>query len=263
MPDLNNILAISGVVVKELYRRKDFYVLFILTAIITLAFASMNFFGEDSIIRYVKEICLSLILLSSVVIGIVTAARQIPQERESRTIFPLLAKPVTRNEVVLGKFLGTWLACGITLLFFYIFFAIVSASKEHSLPIANYFQLITMQWAMLGIVISMATLGSVIFAAPSSNSTIVFVAVTFILVLGRHLNKFAMNMSEPGQSLVYFLYTAIPHLEFYDVRDLVVHNWPHIGWGPWFLALIYAGVYMAIFLFATCLAFRRKPLEAQ
>src|SRR5882724_4756332 len=35
-----NIQAIAGVVIKELYRRKDFYVLFILAALITLALGS-------------------------------------------------------------------------------------------------------------------------------------------------------------------------------------------------------------------------------
>ena len=41
------------------------------------------------------------------------AARQIPAERENRTIFPLLAKPVTRGQVIAWKFLGCWLAAGI------------------------------------------------------------------------------------------------------------------------------------------------------
>ena len=42
----------------------------------------------------------------SLVIAIGTAARQIPAERENRTIFPLLAKPVSRWQVILGKFFG-------------------------------------------------------------------------------------------------------------------------------------------------------------
>ena len=50
-----------------------------------------------------------------------TTARQIPAERENRTIFPLLAKPVTRAQVVAGKFLGCWLACGMALVVFYLF----------------------------------------------------------------------------------------------------------------------------------------------
>ena len=126
---MNNVLAISGIVIKELYRRKDFYVLFVLTALITLVLGSVSFFNDAKIVRYLKEVCLLLIWISSLVIAIGTAARQIPAERENRTIFPLLAKPVTRGQFIMGKFLGCWLACGVALLVFYVFFGVVSESR--------------------------------------------------------------------------------------------------------------------------------------
>lgn len=128
---MNTVMAIGGIVVKELYRRKDFYVLFVLTALITLLLGTVNFFNEPKIVRYIKEICLLLIWVSSLVIAIGTAARQIPAERENRTIFPLLAKPVTRGQVIMGKFVGCWLACGVALLVFYLFFGVVSESRGH------------------------------------------------------------------------------------------------------------------------------------
>ena len=53
---MNTVIALAGVVIKELYRRKDFYVLFILTAVITLVLGSVNFFGEDNIARGHAEI---------------------------------------------------------------------------------------------------------------------------------------------------------------------------------------------------------------
>ena len=116
---MNTIWALTGVVIKELYRRKDFYVLFVLTAVITAVAGSVQFFHDPNIVRYVKDICMLLIWISALLITITMAARQIPAERESRTIFPLLAKPVTRGQVILGKFLGCWLASGIALVVFY------------------------------------------------------------------------------------------------------------------------------------------------
>jgi ABC-type transport system involved in multi-copper enzyme maturation permease subunit len=159
---VNTIFALAGIVIKELYRRKDFYVLFVITAVITLMMASVNIFQQGNIVRYLKDICLLLIWVSSLAIAIGTAARQIPAERESRTIFPLLAKPVSRWQVVAGKFLGCWLACGIALLVFYFFFAVVSGAKEGSWPILQYFQAFWLQWAMLAVVVAMVLLGSVI-----------------------------------------------------------------------------------------------------
>ncbi|MDW8308485.1 MAG: ABC transporter permease, partial [Verrucomicrobiales bacterium] len=126
---MNRVLAIAGVVIRELYRRKDFYVLFVLTALITLLLGAVNFFNDPKIVRYLKEVCLLLIWISAVVIAVTTTARQIPSEKENRTIFPLLAKPVTRWEVILGKFAGCWLAAGIALLVFYLFFAVISESR--------------------------------------------------------------------------------------------------------------------------------------
>lgn len=256
-----NTRAIGSLVIKELFRRKDFYALFILTALMTLILGSVNFFNESYVARYLKEICLFLIWVSSLVIAITTTARQIPAERESRTIFPLLAKPVTRTHVVLGKFLGCWQACGIALLVFYLFFAIVSGSREHSWPLTAYFQALVLHWFMLGVVIAMTLAGSVVFTAPSSNNTIMFVVTFGILLVARHLNKLALQMQDPLHTIVYSLYFAIPHLELFDVRDLIIHNLGTIPWAVWIGAATYALVYTAFFLAAACLVFRRKAVN--
>ena len=257
----NNILAIAGVVLKEMYRRKDFYVLFVLTALITLVMGSVTFFNQDNIVRYLKELCLFLIWASSLIIAITTTARQIPAEREQRTLFPLLAKPVTRTQLVLGKFFGCWFAAGLSLLLFYVFFGLVAGAKEHAFPVANYFQAMTLHWFMLGVVCAMTMLGSIVFAAPSSNNTITLIVTVGILLMGRHLNKVALKLEEPGQTLLYAVYFALPHLELFDVRDLIIHNWDVIGWGVFASALAYAVVYAAIFLALACLLFRRKAIN--
>ena len=70
---------------------------------------------------------------------------------------------------------------------------------------------------MLAIVIALVLLGSVVFAAPSSNSTISFVVVAGILLLGGHLNQIALQRPEPLRTDGYTHLFLIPHLEWYDV----------------------------------------------
>jgi Cu-processing system permease protein len=258
---MNKALPIAGVVIKELYRRKDFYVLFILTALITLLLGGVSLFNEENSVRYVKEICLLLIWVSSLVIAITTAARQIPAERESRTIFPLLAKPVSRAQVVVGKFLGCWLACGLCLLVFYSFFGLVSAAREHHLPWLNYLQALWLHWMMLGIVVALALFGSLIFAAPSSNGTICFVVVFTILTVGHHLHRVAVGLAEPARTLLSIVYFILPHLEYFDVRDRITHDWELLPWWVLTVTTLYAAVYTVLFLYATWLVFRKKPLN--
>jgi Cu-processing system permease protein len=258
---MRNIFAVAGVVIKELYRRKDFYVLFIVTILICLVMASVNIYNDAHVVRYLKEISLVLIWLCSLVIAVTTTARQIPAERENRTLLPLLAKPLTRVQLIVGKFLGCWLACGLTLLCFYLFFGVLAASREHEWPLLNYFQAAVMHWFMLGIIVALTMLGSLVFAAPSSNSTICFVIIGGILFVGRHLDQQALRLHEPVRTLVYALYYGLPHLEFYDLRDLVIHNWPLIEWTYIGLALLYAIFYMAVFLIGACLVFWRKAVN--
>jgi len=258
---MNTVWSLAKVVVLEMVRRKDFYVLFILTVLLTLTAASVNLFNDRSIVRYLKEICLLLIWLSALVIAITCTARQIPAEREHRTLFPLLAKPVTRGQFVLGKFLGCWLAVGLALAGFYLFFGLVSATREQHWPVLNYLQAAWLHWLMLGIVIAFTLLGSILFATPSSNGTICFACAAGILLLGRHLNKVALSLAEPLQSLLYTAYFVLPHLEIFDVRELIIHDAGLIRWDMFALATLYAAAYTAFFLFAAWLAFRRRPLN--
>jgi ABC-type transport system involved in multi-copper enzyme maturation permease subunit len=259
---MRTIFALAGVVIKELYRRKDFYVLFILTIVICVIMASVNIFNDNQIVRYLKELCLLLIWISSLVIAITTTARQIPAEREQRTLLPLLAKPLTRTQLIVGKFLGCWLACGLVLICFYVFFGALTASREHTWPLLNYFQAAFLHWMVLGVVIAMTLLGSLVFAAPSSNSTICFVITMAILCVGRYLDQVALSLQEPGRSLIYSIYFAMPHLEIpFGMRNLIVHDWPLIGWQFVGLDALYLLGYAAIFLVAACLVFRRKAVN--
>jgi Cu-processing system permease protein len=258
---MNKIFAISGVVIREIYRRKDFYVLFILTALITGAMWIMNFFHDVQVIRFIKEVCLALIWIFALVISVTTAARQIPAERESRTIFPLLAKPIARWQVMLGKFVGCWLAAGAALLVFYVFFAVVSASREHTFSIGAYSQAFWLHWQLLGIVIAMTLLGSVTFTAPSSNMTIVFIVTIGILAMGGFLHMVAERMTEPSASIVTAIYFMIPHMELFNVSDLIIHDSPMPAGIEVFMLTLYGFAYTAFFLLAACMAFRRKALN--
>jgi Cu-processing system permease protein len=256
---MKSIWALALLVIQELYRRKDFYVLFVLTALLTLMMGAVNIFNEAHIVRYLKELCLLLIWVAALVIATTTAARQLPSERENRTIFPLLAKPVTRWQVIAGKFLGCWLAVGISLLVFYGFFAAVSMAREGIGGLPNYALAMVQHWAMLAVVISLALLGSVVLSTPAANVTLCLVIAGGILLLGRHLGKVARTLEEPAATLLYIVYFLIPHLEFFDLRALVIHNWG-IALGPCFLAWGYAGAYTTFFLVLAWLVFRKQSL---
>jgi ABC-type transport system involved in multi-copper enzyme maturation permease subunit len=258
---MNNVIALAGVVIKELYRRKDFYVLFVMTALIALVLGSMRFFDNAEIVRFLKEICLMLIWLSMLVIAITTAARQIPAERESRTILPLLAKPVSRWELIVGKFAGCWLACLVALAVFYFFFGVLTASHAHAWPGLIFFQAFLLHGVFLAVVVALGLLGSVVFTAQSSNTTISAIVVLGVLFVGGPLNRVANGLRGFGGEVVSALYFAIPHLEwYYNVQDFVIHDWQAIPWIYVAGAVFYGALYTTLLLGLTWLVFRRKTL---
>jgi hypothetical protein len=61
---------------------------------------------------------------------------------------------------------------------------------------------------------------------------------------------------------VYCIDYAIPHLEIpFEMRNLIVHDWPLIGWNFVALDALYLLAYAAAFLIAACLVFRRKAVN--
>jgi hypothetical protein len=80
------------------------------------------------------------------------------------------------------------------------------------------------------------------------------------LFAGAHLNGIALQMHGFRGGVVYAIYYAIPHLEWYDVREFIIHNKGLIDWLPVGGATIYAGLYTGALLGCAWLIFRRKTM---
>ncbi len=114
----------------------------------------------------------------------------------------------------------------MALIAFYFFFGLVAASREHTLPFLAYFQAMWLHWMCLAIVIALVLLGSVIFTAPSSNATICLHRGAGHYVCGRPpQQRGGADARLPAAAWCTPIYYAIPHLEWYDVRELIIHNW--------------------------------------
>ena len=113
----------------EMIRRKDVYVLLILLAAFLVTLMALNLFGVGQAVSYLKEIGLLLAWVCSWILAVSISARQLPQEERQGTIFSLLAKPVSRVEVLLGKWLGAWVVTGAATLGFYVLLALMVALR--------------------------------------------------------------------------------------------------------------------------------------
>lgn len=258
---MHTLWPLASVVLRELWRRKDFYVLFVLTALLCLLMGGAGFVQGGKLVRSVREVCLLLVWICSLLIAITAAARQLPQERESRTLFPLLAKPVTRGQVLLGKFLGCWLAAGAALAVFYLFFGILVAAREHQLNLVNFGSAFLLHWLMLAIVVAMTLLGSLLTSAVAANATACFLLTSGILLFGRSAGKALFALGGPLASLASIAWFAVPRFDLFDAREWVTHDLPPLPPGQILLSAVYAAAMSALFLLLARAVFQRRELH--
>lgn len=92
-------------------RRNEIYVIAILLGLYAVGALVMRLIGIGSAqsARFITDLGLQLGSMLSSLLVILMGARQLAMELELRTIHPVLAKPVTRTQVLLGKSLPTWL----------------------------------------------------------------------------------------------------------------------------------------------------------
>lgn len=121
------IFAIARVTFQEIILDKVLYNLllfaFLLIGVSYLA-AQLTFIGQD---RVILDFGLTAISFSCGIIGVFQGASMLAKEFERRTIFVALARPISRSQFILGKFIGllgvlvvNWFLLSVTELLLYI-----------------------------------------------------------------------------------------------------------------------------------------------
>ncbi len=150
------ISLIGYTVFLELIRKKELYVLAILGSIYFLLVTVLSIVGIDrpSTATFLLNLGLTLSWVGSHLLVIIIAARQVPDDLENRTIFPLLAKPVTRTDYLLGKWVATTLS-GILIYTVFTVATLLIIPKMEFFSQPLFVQLFLLQ------VLSLATISSV------------------------------------------------------------------------------------------------------
>ena len=125
------IAAIAANTLTELTRQKVFYVvlLFALLLIGTSGFMARLSFQEE--FQVLKDVSLGAMSIFISLLAIVGTARLLPQDMEDRTVYTILAKPVSRFEYLLGKLAGVLLLLAICIvLMSALFLAVLYARQQ-------------------------------------------------------------------------------------------------------------------------------------
>lgn len=126
------IAAITANTLTELTRLKVFYVLLFFALLLigsSIFMARLTFQQEFQVL---KDIALGAMSIFTSLLAVLATARLIPQDREDRTIYTILAKPVPRSEYLLGKLLGVILLLALSVTIMGAVFLVVLNLREHA-----------------------------------------------------------------------------------------------------------------------------------
>ena len=256
---LRQVLALVRLSFAELWRRNDIFAMLVLALALVLPLSMASPFGERGASRYVWEVALLLVWAYSLFISIGTGARLFPPEFESRTIYTLLSKPISRGALLAGKFAGAVAAAWSAVLFFYAVFAVAALANGDFRFGADLAQAVALHLAFSALAVAMSLLGSLL-ATPSAGNALSAIALVAMFFFGRRLPEYAAAVQPPLSWLVRAAYAIAPHAEFFDMRQRVVHGWGGVEWTVFMAVLGYAVFYIAALLALAAMALRRKRL---
>jgi ABC-type transport system involved in multi-copper enzyme maturation permease subunit len=194
------------------------------------------------------------------VLAINAAARELPQEEARGTVYLLLAKPVSRLELVAGKWLGAWSGVATAMAFFYAAVALIAAGRGARFDAGVMFQAWFLHSVALAMLTGLAVLLSTRLNRDAATAiSAVLSAAAFLLV--PRVPELATHSEPWAQSTLVALYFALPHFELFDLRQHVIHGHQGLGIRDLLAVAAYGLTYAAALTLAAWLSYRNKRFD--
>ena len=254
---LNRVLAVASNTFRETVRERVLYNLVFFAILMTLSGLLLGQLSIRQDEKIIKDVGLAAMDLFGTLIAIFVGVGLVSKEIDKRSLFPLLAKPVTRDEFLLGKFAG--------LVFTLIVNVAVMAAGLYLTLLATHrrpdFALLE---AVYGILLGLAlTVGLALLFSVFTSAALATVCTVSLVVAGRFSDVIGqMREVAPGAPgwLIRGLYYAVPNFRDFDLKDRVVYG-DAVTRGDLVWITAYAAVYIAVVLGIAMAAFRSRELS--
>jgi ABC-type transport system involved in multi-copper enzyme maturation permease subunit len=264
-------IAIAINVFRESVRDKVFYnlVLFAVLLVGSSYLLGQLTAGQD--IKIIKDLGLAATSLFGLFIAVFIGIGLVSKEVERRSVYSLLAKPIRRSQLVLGKYAGLTLTLVANVTIMAVSLYGVLAVMAWGVPpdVRGAWDAPALDPALLkaiGLILVELMLVTAIALFFSTFSTpMLSAALTFgFYVIGHFttdLRNFQDVVDAPSAArLVRSLYWVLPNLSQFDVKASVVHGQP-VTAGYVAMAMAYAATYITMLLVASAYIFSRRDFK--
>jgi ABC-type transport system involved in multi-copper enzyme maturation permease subunit len=221
--NLGRTLVIAANVFREVIRDRILYLIAFYAAILAAATQLLPWVAANTQDKILLDLGIAAIGLLSLLIAIFVGTGLVNKEIEKRTVFVMLAKPISATEFIVGKHWGlTAVLAVLVAAMTAIFFAILSVQQiSHpvvSLSIAALFQLLEL---------SLITAVAILFGVLTSS--VLAMLLTIAIYLMGHLSRDLLTLGNLAkdtvlQQVTQALYLILPDLSRLDWKNQAVYG---------------------------------------
>jgi ABC-type transport system involved in multi-copper enzyme maturation permease subunit len=254
---LKRLYAVAANTFRETVRERVLYNLVFFAILMTLSGLLLGQLSIRQDEKIIKDVGLAAIDLFGTLIAIFIGVSLVSKELERRSLYPLLAKPLTREEFFLGKFAGLafTLLVNVSVMTAGIYLTLLATGRRPDLLLLRA---VYPLYLGLLLVVALAMLLSTL-----TSSALAATGTVGLAVAGR-FSDVVKNMREVAPDapswLVQFLYYAIPNFRNFDFKDRVAYGDP-VPFAALAWVTAYAAAYIGLALGSGLLCFRGRDFQ--
>jgi ABC-type transport system involved in multi-copper enzyme maturation permease subunit len=254
---LKRLVAVAGTTFRESVRERVLYNLVFFAVAMTLSGLMLGKLSIHQDAKIIKDLGLASMEFFGSLIAVFIGVGLVSKEIERRSLYPLLAKPLSRGEFFLGKFagLGFTLLVNVGVMTLGLYATLFATGRDLDPSLVK--AVIAIYLGLL-LVVALALLFSTVTSTPMAA-----VCSICLMVAGRY-SDVIRNMKDvlPGTPgwLVQGLYFALPNFRNFDLKNRIVYGDPT----PWSMVGevgLYGAIYVGLVLVAGVLLFRSRDLQ--
>jgi Cu-processing system permease protein len=258
-------------VFKDSVRDKVLYAIVLFAILLISASLLLGQLTAGQEIKIIKDLGLAAISLFGLFSAIFIGIGLVSKEVERRSIYGLLVKPMSRPQLVIGKYLGLVLTLTVNVIVMTLaFYAVLAFYEWTATPeMKAAWEAPALDPALMKatflILVELVVITAVALFFSTFAGPMVSAALTLGVVIVGNFNADLKNFeavidSKPMAWLAKVLYYALPNLAPFDVKAQVVHSQP-VPFGYIGLSVGYAGLYVGMLLLLATLIFSRRDFK--
>jgi len=210
-------------------------------------------------IKIILDLSLAAMSVFGLLIAIFVGIGLVHKEIQRRTLYMLLARPISRRNFVIGKYLGLMLVIALNVAIMTAALILLMAIYSPGAMNWSVFVAVLLILVELMVVTAVAVLFST-FSTPTLSAMLTL----GVWVIGRFssdLIQFARKTEDPvARALVTGFHYLLPNLEKFDVKHLVVYN---MAIEPAYIggALLYGLLYIVFLIGLAAMIFERRDFK--